>query len=130
MIRTLFITIAALVALAAPLVPAVAYAYNPIGGICDVPGAQNSSLCQGQGDTSQDPLTGQKGLIRGIANILAFVTGLGAIITIIVGGFRYITANGNADQAKSARGAIIAAIIGIVIILLADTIIGFVLSRI
>lgn len=130
MIRKLFTTITMLASLSLPLLPATALAYNPVGGVCDLPGTQRSALCQGQGDSTQDPLTGPKGLIRGIANILAFVTGLGAVVTIIVGGVRLITANGDANQVKGARGAIVAAVIGLVIIALADTIIGFVLSRI
>lgn len=130
MIRKIIITIAMLTAACLPLMPATALAYSPLDSVCNTQPAQNSSLCQGQGDTSQNPLTGPKGLIRGIANILAFVTGLGAVITIIVGGLRLITANGDANKVKSARGAIIAALIGIVIILLADTIISLVLGRI
>ena len=130
MIRRLFITLGLLAALAVPLAPATALAYDPLGGVCSSGQAQQSSLCQGRGDSSQDPLTGTKGLIRGIANILAFVTGLGAVIIVIVAGLRYITANGDANQAKKARDAIIAALIGIVIIVLADSIVGFVISRI
>lgn len=128
--RRIFISLGIVTALLMPLVPAVAYAYDPRGGICGLPAAQSSSLCQASVNTSQDPLTGQTGLIRGIANIMAFVAGVGAIITIIVGGFRYITAGGDANKAKSARGAIVAALIGLVIIALADSIISLVLSRI
>lgn len=129
MIRRFFTAVLVLLTLSVPLVPATALAFDPFGQICNGSGA-SSSLCQGRGNDSQDPLTGTKGLIRGIANILALVTGLGAVIFIIVGGLRYITANGDANKAKSARDTIVAAVIGLVIIALADTIIALVLSRI
>ncbi len=131
MMRKFFISLALLLSLSLPLVPVPALAFNPFVGICSNGAAQASSLCQGQsGDTSQDPLTGTKGLIRGIANIIAFVAGLGAIITIIVGGLKYITAAGDANKAKSARDTIVAALVGLVIIALADTLIGLVLSKV
>jgi len=128
--RNILIVISFIACLSLLLVPAKALAFDPFGNVCDGAFASTSSLCQGRGDSSQNPLTGPKGLIRGIANILAFVTGLGAVITIMVGGFRLITANGDANQIKTARGAIVAAIIGLAIIALADTLISLVLSRI
>lgn len=130
MMRKILTSLALLLTLSIPLVPVPALAYNPFGDVCSNDAAQGSSLCQGQGDSSQNPLTGTKGLIRGIANIIAFVAGLGAIITIIVGGLKYITAGGDANKAKSARDTIVAALVGLVIIALADTIIGLVLSRV
>lgn len=129
MIRRLFITLISLVALLLPLVPASASAFDIFGQTCSGSASQ-SALCQGRGDSSQDPLTGRNGLIRGIANVLAFVTGLGALITIIVGGFRYITANGDANKAKGARDAIVAAVVGLLIVALAESILAIVLGRI
>ncbi|MBX4197632.1 hypothetical protein KW801_03715 [Candidatus Saccharibacteria bacterium] len=47
---------------------------------------------------------------------------------IIVGGFRYITSGGNPESTKSARNTILYAIIGLVVVALAQLIARFVLN--
>ena len=123
---TVFMTLAAITGI---LSPATAAAYDPFGQACNSSGSQ-SAVCSDRGTGSTNPLTGPNGLFRGISGVLAFITGMSALIIIIVSGFRYVTAGGDANKAKSARQAIVAALIGLVIILLADSIISFVLSRI
>lgn len=61
-------------------------------------------------------------LVR-IINILLGVAGLIAVVFLIVGGFRYITAGGNEETAEAAKKTITNSIIGIVIILLAFVIV-------
>lgn len=111
-----------------------AFAYDPLGGPCTVNtttgDGSGSAICQDRGSGSSNPLTGQNGLLIGIANVIALSTGIIAVIIIIVSGFRYITAGGEAAKAKSARDSIIAALVGLVIIALAGTLINFVISRI
>lgn len=58
-----------------------------------------------------------------IINILLAVAGLIAVIFLIVGGFRYITAGGNEEASEAAKKTITNAIIGIVIIILAFVIV-------
>ncbi|MBL8122451.1 hypothetical protein JNM87_06935 [Candidatus Saccharibacteria bacterium] len=48
---------------------------------------------------------------------------------IMVSGFRYITSGGDSQKIASAKNTLIGAIIGLVVIALAQTIITFVLSR-
>lgn len=61
-------------------------------------------------------------LVR-IINILLAVAGLIAVVFLIVGGFRYITAGGNEETAEAAKKTITNSIIGIVIILLSFVIV-------
>lgn len=130
MIRKLLITLSLVLSLSAVLVPATAYGYDPFGGVCSGDQAKGSSLCQGQGDSSQNPLTGPKGLIRGIANILAIVSGLAAVIMIIIAGFRYITSGGEAAKTKEAKEMITGAIVGLLILTLASAFISFIIGRV
>jgi cytochrome bd-type quinol oxidase subunit 2 len=62
-----------------------------------------------------------------IVNILSAVVGAIAVIMIIVGGLRFITSAGNEASIKSARGTIIYAVVGLVIVALAQIIVHFVI---
>lgn len=106
-----------------------ALAYDPFNSICQGT-ANNSTFCQGKGDNTQNPLLGSNGLLFGIAKILAFVAGLSAVITIVVSAFRLASSGGDPATVKTARQAIIAALVGIAIILLGGSIISLVVSRV
>ena len=67
-------------------------------------------------------------LITNIVNIFSVVVGIIAVIMIIYGGFRYITSGGDSNHVGSAKNTIIYAIIGLVIVALAQIIVRFVLS--
>jgi len=86
----------------------------------------NPTGTTGCGDTSTTIDT----TIRNIITLLSRIVGLIAIIMVIVAGFRYITANGDASKAASARTTIIYALIGIVIVVFSQAIIYFVLNRV
>lgn len=90
--------------------------------------AQNeSAVCNSR--TSDDPLAGSDGLIIRIANIIAFVAGAAAIIMILVGSIQFITAGGDASNAKNARNTVLYALIGLAIVLLARSIVIFVVRH-
>jgi len=73
-----------------------------------------------------DPVVAICNVLNVIKDIILAV-GLGiAVILLIIGGINYMTAGGDAEKAKSARGMIINAIIGIVIILAAAFILALV----
>ncbi|MCC2631724.1 MAG: Type secretion system pilin, partial [Patescibacteria group bacterium] len=58
-------------------------------------------------------------------NILLVLAGVLAVLFLIYSGFLYITAGGSADKAKAARGGIINAVIGIIIIMASFFIVRF-----
>ena len=62
-------------------------------------------------------------IIIRIIQILLSLAGLIAVLVLIIGGFRYVTSFGNDDQVKQAKGMIINAIIGIIIIILSFVIV-------
>lgn len=66
--------------------------------------------------------------IGGILNTVYFWVGVIAIIVIIIGGITMMTSQGSPDKVKKARNAIIYALVGLVIALLAFAITTFILS--
>lgn len=63
------------------------------------------------------------GLILGLINVMLAIAGTIAVLFLIIGGFRYITAHGNEEQAEGAKKTIQHAIIGLVVIILSFVII-------
>lgn len=68
-------------------------------------------------------------VVVGILNTAYFVGGIVAVVVIIIGGIMYATSNGDSGKTKSAREAIIYAVVGLGIILSAFVITGFVIGR-
>lgn len=55
--------------------------------------------------------------------------GIICVIIIIVAGFMYVTSSGDAAKVKKAKDAILGAVIGIIVILMAFAITAFVMGR-
>lgn len=62
-------------------------------------------------------------------NILSWIVGVAAVIMIIISGFRFVTSGGDANATKSARSGILYAVVGLVVVLLAQAIVWFVLGE-
>jgi hypothetical protein len=67
--------------------------------------------------------------IKVTITIMSIVIGVTAVIMIIVSGFTLITSGGDPQAVAKARNSIIYALVGIVVAVLAETIVVFVLSR-
>lgn len=80
--------------------------------------------------TTQDAGTNVNELIADVVNIFSLVVGVVAVIMIIVGGFKYITSGGESSNVTGAKNTILYAIIGLVIVALAQFIVRFVLARV
>jgi uncharacterized membrane protein len=68
-------------------------------------------------------------LVDNVINILSLVVGVVAVIMIIIGGMRYITSNGDSGQVGNAKNTILYAVIGLVVVALAQIIVRFVVNR-
>jgi hypothetical protein len=122
--KRLIIVITTLLSL---VIPATAFAYNPFGSACGSGGgATGSTACSTNGS---DPISGPNGALKKISVVLAGVAGVAAVILIIVGGFQYVTSNGDAAKAAGARNTIMGSVIGLVIIVAAESIVLFVVSK-
>lgn len=96
--------------------------------------SQNSSgasspLCTGfkEGSTSSEDPTLK--LINTVINVFAYAAGILAFIYLIYGGFKYVTSAGNAEKAASGRQTIIYALIGIIIVVVAQRLVLFIISK-
>jgi uncharacterized membrane protein YidH (DUF202 family) len=69
-------------------------------------------------------------IVTNIINIFSVIVGMVSVIMIIYGGFRYVTSAGDSGNVSSAKNTIIYAIIGLVVVALAQFIVQFVLSKI
>lgn len=66
--------------------------------------------------------------IAKIINIFSLIVGAVAVIMIIVGGFKYITSGGDSSNISGAKNTILYAIVGLVIVAIAQAIVRFVLN--
>lgn len=74
-------------------------------------------------------VTNADGVVNGIVNAAYFWAGIVCVIVIIVGGYLYVTSNGDAAQVKRGKNAVLGAIVGIIVILSAFTITQYVIGR-
>ena len=107
---------------------------NQLFSACDTNAQTATSPICSDRNTTSNPVN-QK--IKVAADIVALITGSVAVIMIIISGFTFITAGGSisgqrssdTNRLKTARATLTSAIIGLVIIALAWTIISFVTDR-
>jgi len=132
--KTIVMTGAALSLLLLPamVLPAVASAQTANIGDCL---SQGSGLTTGSGGTActASPDTGTQkiqDIVTLIVNIFSVVVGIVAVIMIVVGGFKYITSGGDSGNITSAKNTIVYAVIGLVIVALAQFIVKFILNKV
>jgi hypothetical protein len=65
-----------------------------------------------------------------VVNFFSVVVGFVSVIMIIYGGFRYITSGGDSGRVGNAKNTLIYAIIGLVIVALAQVLVHFVLNNV
>jgi hypothetical protein len=105
-------------------VPAVALAATSKGSVCTALGSNASCTSDAHGTTSVNSI------IKATVNILSWVVGIVAVIMIIIGGFRFVTAGGDSSNVAAARSTILYAIVGLVVAASAQTIVHFVLGKV
>lgn len=69
-------------------------------------------------------------IIRTVINIISLIVGVIAVIMIIIGGLKYITSAGDSGNVTSAKNTILYALVGLVIVALAQIIVRFVLGKV
>ena len=95
-------------------------------GLC-----QGATLQFGDGadcDTVGGDETELNDLLADIINIISVIVGIVAVIMIIYGGFKYITSGGDSGNVTGAKNTILYAIVGLIIVALAQFIVKFVLN--
>lgn len=79
-------------------------------------------------DLGLPTVTPNSATVETIATFFFGVVGALSVLFIAIGGFKYATSGGNPDGLKQAKGTITYAIIGLVVALFANVVIGFVVS--
>lgn len=130
----------AMLAVVPMLVPAVAFAQS--AGTSDNNPISNNVACGVNLDTTgtsggaaacTDTSKGNtkiQSIVTTIINIFSIIVGIISVIMIIFGGFKYITSGGDSGNVSGAKNTILYAVIGLVVVALAQFIVQFVLNRV
>ena len=68
-------------------------------------------------------------IITTVINIFSLVVGVVSVIMIIIGGLKYITSGGDSGNVTGAKNTILYAVVGLVVVALAQIIVQFVLTQ-
>lgn len=111
--------------LAPQLAGSSAYAADPKQEACNA--LNNLDGGGGCGDTNAQ--TKLSDIVKSVISILSMAVGAVSVIMIIIGGFKYVISNGDANATKSAKDTIMYALIGLLLVGFAQTIVRFVWSK-
>lgn len=99
--------------------------------------AQSASdlVCEGLGEVSgqngcEDP-AGSPSLdttVESVINILSVIVGAISVVMVIIGGLKFVASRGDSSGINSGRNTIIYAIVGLIIVVLAQVIVRFVVN--
>ncbi len=78
-----------------------------------------SGACNSLNGENCATVTSATGIIIVVLNWLLAVAGLIAVFFLVLGGFRYITSNGNEENSEKGKKTIINALIGLAVVILA-----------
>ncbi|HEY5442181.1 MAG TPA: pilin [Candidatus Saccharimonadales bacterium] len=124
---------------AAPiLVPSAVYASEGSANTCsDIGNNVATGANQAAGDASNSINCAATGvdsnsigkIAQNVVKIFSILVGAVSVIMIIYGGFRYITSGGDSGRVGNAKNTLIYALVGLVIVALAQLIVHFVLNQ-
>jgi cytochrome bd-type quinol oxidase subunit 2 len=131
-IKTSLAAVAMVFAIGAPvLVPVAVYAQSDsiTPGLC---AGSNLNTDNTQSCTVDTAGANSKinSILKTVINLFSLIVGVVAVIMIIVGGLRYITSGGESSNVSTAKNTIIYAIVGLVIVALAQFIVHYVLGKV
>lgn len=129
-IKAKILSLSAVLLFAVPLaVPALANAQGADvqNDVCT--GAQTLQFGATQACDTNTTENSLNGTITSVINILSIIVGVIAVIMIIFGGFRYVTSGGDTTKVSSAKTTILYALIGLVIVAIAQVIVKFVIGK-
>lgn len=67
--------------------------------------------------------------LTNVIDVFSLIVAIAAILVIIYAGFKYITATGDQEGLKTAKNSIIYAVVGLIIVAIAQAIVAFVVGR-
>ena len=130
-LKNIFITILATLSLVAPLaMPAIAHAAtNDLQGSLGC--GTNLNVTSSGGDCAPDANAENtvNSTVKLALNLFSAIVGIISVVMIIVGGIRYITSGGDSGKVSAAQNTVLYAVIGLVVVALAQIIVQFVLKK-
>ena len=109
--------------------PALVSAQNVNKAFCEGSG-KTTAVCQDvKASEKTDPLLGPNGVLTTTARILSFLVGFAALVSMILAGIRYILSGGDPQKISQAKDAIIYGVVGLIVAVFAQAIVGLVLSK-
>ncbi len=109
------------------LTPVVSAQFDPLDSICE--NDPGSAACDSRVSGDENPIVGPDGVLTNAVKIFSYVAGVAAVIMIIIGGLKFITANGDPNSISSARNTVIYALIGVGVFAAAQLVVRFVISK-
>lgn len=94
--------------------------------------SSKQAICRGAGLAGSGCGSSGGGLnrvVNGVLTILSIIVGVAAVIMIIISGFKYITSGGDAGKVSSAKTSLIYALVGLVVVALAQVLVQFVFQQ-
>ncbi len=128
----------------APMVSAATPKCLPSNLNCNPGSSSSSGTCQGVQCSIENGINAAAGnglspnqaanqlnnTIASVINVFSIIIGIIAVIMLIIAGFKYVTSAGSSDKIASAKSTVIYAIVGLIIVALAQTIVKFVAHKI
>jgi type IV secretion system pilin len=91
--------------------------------------AVSDKIPTGKDGVNVPVVTDPNAVVSGILTAVYAWAGIICVLIIIIAGYLYVTANANAQRIKRAKDAILYAIVGLVVIMMAFVITQFVIGR-
>lgn len=128
MIKKYFITLLLLIGL---ITPSIIYAPAAQAGLFDnakQDACGGAQLKDGAVNCNSSNTTSIDTTIAKVINFLTVIIAVVAVIVIIVSGLRFVTSGGDANKVSSAKNALLYAVIGLVVVALAQVIVRYVVN--
>ena len=66
--------------------------------------------------------------VKNTINVILYITGIAAVIMIVIGGMRYVLSGGDSSATKGAKDTILYAVVGLIVAIIAFAIVNFVVG--
>jgi hypothetical protein len=106
-------------------------AFSPLATICssDSGGAAGSaSVCADQSGSNN--IYGENGILIKVVDLICVIVGIVAVFMLMIAGFMYVTSGGDSARTNTAKNTLLYAIVGIVIVAIAQIILSFTIRHI
>jgi hypothetical protein len=132
--KKLSLIAATIMAFGGLLVPATVSAQlfdNSKNQACEALNQTNGQPVAGQASNACGTTNGERvnKVIQLVLNIMSLVVGIVAVVMVIISGLKYITSQGDSTSVSSAKNTLLYAVVGLIIVALAQFIVRFVLTR-